>query len=372
MNKITKIILGFAAIAFPNAVSAAITDGKFGAAQIFDVQYYWSGNDLHASNFIAPYDQNFSHPTVATGDYFQFFNSTTTPGTYGLGLYDSTGALKQVVHETGSFNALGNGAIFYIGSGFFGTVITTGEGFNYGDGAVFTAMDNNVDTTDLAGYAWASVTPLAAGQTAASTGGGSAPPAPIYLSSITTSQSTTRASNFAVATGNQLILGITGDDNTVDVQQLTNGQFADIEIGGDGNTVTTEQSSSTLSRHYIEADILGDSDVVTMLQTGAAKNSFVDITGNDVTLDVTQQGAGSHYVNLLVTGDNHDIDILQEGAGNHSATLELANGGGNWDFSLTQSGSTNQLYSLPHNLSDNTVVTGTCYTSTCVMNIVQQ
>jgi hypothetical protein len=34
----------------------AITDGKFGINQIFDVQYSWSGTTLYASNFIAPYN----------------------------------------------------------------------------------------------------------------------------------------------------------------------------------------------------------------------------------------------------------------------------------------------------------------------------
>jgi len=36
--------LSFAA----DAAMADITDGKFGINQIFDVQYYWSGNTLYA------------------------------------------------------------------------------------------------------------------------------------------------------------------------------------------------------------------------------------------------------------------------------------------------------------------------------------
>ncbi len=146
---------------------AAITDGKFGINQIFDVQYWWNGNTLNASNFIAPYNKNFQTVTATTGQYFKFFPSTTNPGTYGLGLYNSNGTLAQVVHDYGDITALGSGAIFYIGSGFFGNVISTAQGYNYGASATFTNMDTSVTSSDLNNYTFASTTPLAAGQTAA-------------------------------------------------------------------------------------------------------------------------------------------------------------------------------------------------------------
>ena len=155
------------------ASKADIADGQFSTNQIFDVQYYWSGTTLNASNFIAPYDMNFQHPTVSAGQYFKFFNSTTNPGTYGLGLYNSDGTLSQVVHNTGTLQAIGPDALFYIGSGFFGTVITTSAGYSYGQNASFTNMDTSVTGTDTSSYTWASTTPLAAGQTASSGGSGS-------------------------------------------------------------------------------------------------------------------------------------------------------------------------------------------------------
>ena len=117
----------------PFTAKADITDGKFGINQIFDVQYNWSQEEtpttpdyscysvntcevLNASSFIAPYDKNFQTVTATTGQYFQFFPSTTNPGKYGLGLYNADGTLAQVVHDYGDITALGNGAIFYIGS----------------------------------------------------------------------------------------------------------------------------------------------------------------------------------------------------------------------------------------------------------------
>jgi hypothetical protein len=161
------------AIAFSFNAHAGLSDGHFGTNQIFDVQYYWSGTTLNASSFIAPYDMNFQHPTLSSGDYFAFFPSTTNPGTYGMGLYNSSGTLLQVVHNTGTLQAIGPDAIFYVGSGFFGTVITTSAGYAYGSSASFTNMDTSVSSTDASSYTWASTTPLSAGQTAS--GGGGAP-----------------------------------------------------------------------------------------------------------------------------------------------------------------------------------------------------
>ena len=163
-------------IALPFSANAAITDGKFGINQIFDVQYYWSGNTLNASNFIAPYNKNFQPVTVTAGQYFEFFPSTTNPGKYGLKLMNSNGTQHSIVHDHGDITALGNGAIFYIGSGFFGNVISTAQGYTYGDSATFTNMDTSVDSNDLNNYTWASTTPLADGQTAAPP----PPPPPSY------------------------------------------------------------------------------------------------------------------------------------------------------------------------------------------------
>ena len=182
---IKRILFVFMLLFSHLSVSAGITDGKFSKNQIFDVQYWWNGTTLNASSFIAPYNMNFQQVSVSTGQYFQFFPSTTNPGKYGLGLYNSNGTLAQVVHNFGDITALGNGAIFYIGSGFFGNVISTGAGYNYGASAQFTNMDTSVTAADITNYTWASTTPLTAGQTAA-------PTAPVVTVTGTSTSYTTR------------------------------------------------------------------------------------------------------------------------------------------------------------------------------------
>ncbi len=186
MKRFLLLLLMFCSNAF-----AAITDGKFGINQIFDVQYYWSGTTLYASNFIAPYNKNFQTVTVTSGQYFQFFESTTNPGKYGLKLMNSNGTQHSIVHDYGDITALGSGAIFYIGSGFFGNVISTAQGYNYGASATFTNMDTSVSSTDLNNYTFASTTPLAAGQTAAPAG--PPPPAPTAIYNNSSNVYITRA-----------------------------------------------------------------------------------------------------------------------------------------------------------------------------------
>jgi hypothetical protein len=158
-----------------------ITDLKIGEAQIFDVQYYYSGTTLNVSNMIAPYASvspgNFQHPVLTTGQYYSFFSSTTNPGTYGLGVYNSDGTRAYIVHNTGSLSKIGDGVIFYVGNGFFGTVISTAQGYAYGSSASFTNT-RTPTAADLTSYTPAASVPLIAGQSAAQANASNSTPTP--------------------------------------------------------------------------------------------------------------------------------------------------------------------------------------------------
>ena len=542
LSKLSSAILVY--FIFVSAAFAAITDGKFGINQIFDVQYYWSGTTLHASNFIAPYNKNFQTVTVTAGQYFQFFASTTNPGKYGLKLMNSNGTQHSIVHDHGDITALGNGAIFYIGSGFFGNVISTAQGYNYGASASFTNMDTSVSSADLNNYTFASSTPLAAGQTAGppppvptaiynnssnvyitnhyptsnnspagegatqafdnnpntkylnfdkqnagvtiklnagrvvneftlttandfsgrdptsyklyasndgvnwtliqegplslsndrfwtspkisvtnttayvyyyiffpttksgegcglncdsmqiaeitfyydsnntttstATGTGSVTnpgsvPTPVYSSGINPTQAMRRSANLAQTTGNNANVSIVGNNNSVEVEQIGGGHYASVDIDGNSNSVDTLQTTATSSRHYLEATVDGNSNTLLLQQRDTNKNMFVSIYGDYINLTVNQKGLGNHYLEMNMIGDDHVASIVQDGSGNHAATIQLENGGGAWNFQLSQNGSTNQTYSLPHGLSNGNTVSGVCSTpSGCNLTVNQQ
>ena len=82
--------------------------------------------------------------------------------------------------------------------------------------------------------------------------------------------------------------------------------------------------------------------------------------GDDNTLTVNQKGLGNHYLDISLIGDDHTAAVIQDGSGNHAATVQLENGGGPWNFTLNQTGSTSKIYSLPHSMSDGSTVSGVC------------
>jgi hypothetical protein len=161
---------------------AAITDLKLSTAQIFDVQWYVSGGRLYASGFNYIYSSvNYATQTTSAarwtaaqtsdansnGRYIGFFNSTTNPGTYGMAVFNSNGSVYKIINNTGSFRALADGAIFYNGNGMWGTLITTGQGYNNGQSGNWAVTQDNPNNAQLQAYTPPSSTPLAAGQTAA-------------------------------------------------------------------------------------------------------------------------------------------------------------------------------------------------------------
>ena len=111
--RLRKILGAFIAVFAAITAQADILDGKFTTAQIWDVQYSWSGNTLNARNFANLYASvNYASQANSAarltdaqitdagsnGRYFAFFNSTTNPGTYGLALYESNGTLYKVIN----------------------------------------------------------------------------------------------------------------------------------------------------------------------------------------------------------------------------------------------------------------------------------
>jgi len=381
MKNLIRIITVFFVLTFSSAAWADITTGKFSTAQIFDVQWGVSNGTLNTSGYSYLYRSVPSSSRMTSTDYaninsasqyFAFFDSTTNAGTYGMALYNSDGTVAEVIHNTGTFRALADGAIFYLGDGFWGTLITTAQGYSIGDSASFTVEEENPSNATMSTWVPDSTTPLAAGETASAPAPAPAP-TPVFRSAITSVQQAQVDAANAITTGNNIDLTIIGDSNDVDITQLSNGNYLLMYLQGNSNITDITQSGTNTDRNFADINIVGDSNTLTFLQQGdSEKQAFLDIDGSFGTYTITQQGSGEHYLDLISLGDNATVTVLQEGLGNHAATVELTNSGGNWNFSLTQSGDTNQLYSLPHDLSDNTVVNGVCTTGTCNLTVDQQ
>ena len=124
---------------------------------------------------------------------------------------------------------------------------------------------------------------------------------------------------------------------------------------------------------YNETVIMGNTNDVDLIQTGSGnKTAFINVNGGNNTASVIQKDSGNHFVQLDITGNDHAAAILQEGTGNHSATVVL-DGSQPWNFDLTQSGATDQTYTLPHSMSDGSSVSGTCMAvGGCNLSVTQQ
>jgi len=146
-----------------------LTDCRFSGAQVFDVQWSISGDTLNVSGMTRPYASFepgfFVQPSIAETDTFEFFANEAA---VGFRQRDADGQILNTLHLDGSFRAIGPDFIFYTGNDFFGTLITSGQGFADGSSATLAVTAQNVAKDVALQYSSCADVPLVAGQTRAS------------------------------------------------------------------------------------------------------------------------------------------------------------------------------------------------------------
>ena len=367
---------------FVTNVFAGITDAKFSTAQIFDVQWNISGGKLNASGFNYIYSSiNYDTQTTSAarwtaaqtqdagsnGRYIAFFNSTTHPGTYGMAVYNSNGTIYKLINNTGSFRTLADGAIFYNGNGMWGTLITTKQGYNYGQSGSFTITQEYPTNAQLEAYTPESSTPLAAGETAP-------PPAPTYSASITTEQQNKiNTARNRQTYKNEINIDQIGYYNNIDVIQSGHYHLVDINVIGNTNNIDVSQygiknyvkvqtingnnNSVNIFQHntggaqalgqFSETLISGSNNTITSNQTGdGEKINFTNVSGDLNIINHLQNGTGTKYSDIKATGNGHSITLDQKDGGAHAARIEVTNNGGASTVNVLQQGNTNQTYSV--------------------------
>ena len=157
---------------------------------------------------------------------------------------------------------------------------------------------------------------------------------------------------------NVLGIDVDGDSNDVDVWQDT-GQRAIVEMTGDSNTLDLEQLHlSNSGEHFARVEVNGYSNSVTIDQKETGdKVLFLDIDSSN-TVDIDQLGTGDHFLDVNLT-DNHTVTVVQDGSGTHSGHLDLS--GNPTTLDLTQDSSTGQNYHLQQS----------CATATCSVTVTQ-
>ena len=205
----------------------------------------------------------------------------------------------------------------------------------------------------------------------------SSPPTPVYGSSApTTAQQSRMDSKLALANsgqGNTVEANIFGDDNLVNITQAGGPSYILLSILGNQNQFEATQNMSGGAMAYNETTIIGVNNDVELIQQGTGnKAAFIHVDGTGQNINVNQKDSGEHFVDLSITGNDHTASILQEGSGDKSATVVL-DGSQPWNFDLTQSGASEQTYTLPHAMSDGSAVSGTCMAiGGCNLTILQE
>ena len=162
---------------------------------------------------------------------------------------------------------------------------------------------------------------------------------------------------------NVLLFGINGDHNDLIVSQGDNvndtgDHRAIVEITGNYNyTSLTQYDTGFGSGQFSDININGNDNTITSHQRETDKMLFIDIDGSDNTVTTNQKDSGNHFLDITL-GSDQTVTATQEGSGDHNATINM--NGYTSGLSLTQSGSTDKVYSLDQTCANS----GGCGTTT--------
>jgi len=180
----------------------------------------------------------------------------------------------------------------------------------------------------------------------------------------TTSQTTTTAQvdgNYntvdidQMSDDNILLFEINGDHNTMNVSQGdylndTGGHRAIVDITGSYNeTSLTQYNVGFGSGQFADINVNGDDNTISSYQRETDKMLFIDIDGDDNSVTTNQKDSGEHFLDITL-GSNQTVGITQEGTGDHAATIDMS--GYSSELQLNQDSSTDQVYSLTQICTD--------------------
>lgn len=157
---------------------------------------------------------------------------------------------------------------------------------------------------------------------------------------------------------NEIALKVQGDYNTLTLNQAlsttgasvgsTSGHYQLVSVLGSNNAVTIQQTNNGSGSHYLENNITGNSNNIAAYQiNNGNKLLFLTVNGNTNTVSTTQRGTGNHYLDITLGGNGNSASVTQNGSVGHKATINLVNAGGPASLILNQiSNNTGLIYSI--------------------------
>lgn len=142
---------------------AELADGKYGAAQVFDVQrspaFPVANQNFTVSNFQRPYRATApgEQYTMTSGQYIQFFraNDYVYPSncTYGIRLYNSDDSLAATIADSGKVYGLGSEGFLHVSiPGGYGTFVANSAGYALGGSLSYLPTTGEANCDQLAAF----------------------------------------------------------------------------------------------------------------------------------------------------------------------------------------------------------------------------
>lgn len=345
-----------------NSWATTFTDLKFGQYQVADSQWntgaclYTTTCQIYSKNPGTMYKIPWTNGQWQwqTGQYVQFSLTGDSANPYEGKVYNGNGSLAGTI-GTGHIINMGPDYFFFVGNdNNTGQLFSMTSGFADSSGVTWTGTLNPTLAQVDSYAAGGSTTPLAAGQTVAPAGptvaggtitqtnapntqvivsGGSGPTGP-------TQSQQTRIDTWTGSSGsyNNLIYieQTYGNNNTVNITQEGVKNRIDFTLGGNGNSVTNNQTGS----NYLKIEVPGWGNAITTNQINLSNTNYTEtkIQGNGNTVNHTQTGNGNHILFSTVTGDINTVNTTQAGNAGHYAESKLT---GNWNtVKIEQTGNT--------------------------------
>jgi hypothetical protein len=381
------------------AQATSFTDLKFGQYQIADSQWdvgaclYTNTCNIYSTQPGTMYQIPWWNGqwNWQSGQYVKFLLSGISGYPYTANVYNSDGSLAGSIGSGKIINmgvdANGYALFFFVGTDDnTGQLFSTNYGFTGTGGYSWTGTLNpTISQVDSFSVSYGSTTPLSPGQTFTATsstpsgptvsGGtitqsnapnnqiigsgsgigisnnqqsrvntwnnGSNQNANNYLyidqvsgsyNDVTITQTTSTGKNKIEAT-----IGGTGNNVINATQSGTN--YLKLDVTGNNNNVTSQQSNNSLTSNYKETTVNGNSNIISTNQKDNSNHiMFTTVTGNSNSVTAVQEGTGGHYLENKLTGNNNSVLANQSGNTKNNATIDLTNNGGAASVDLQQSG----------------------------------
>lgn len=179
-NDILRIaLIGFLASLASAPAYSALTDGRYGSAQVFDTQrnpaFPSAGDPITLSGFARPYADSDTPEQydILPGQYIRFFRADLGQApddlcNYGIRLHNADGSVNRVIAAGGAIYGLDAVGFLHTSTpGNFGTFVTNNAGYAYGGGLTYTPTSGQATCAAADAYV-ANTTPI-------QLGGGSTP-----------------------------------------------------------------------------------------------------------------------------------------------------------------------------------------------------